>query len=230
MIKNIVIRNLSLQKKGNIILEDISLKLLPGVSYLLYGRNGAGKSSLLKCLVGLDNAFTGDIYFNDPKSKNPAGIFTRIYLPENLNIPAQIKVGDYIESFVKIYKEQNRYRYTLHKELKECFKIEKFDSKYFGELSKGMKKLVFISTVLISDSDLIVLDEPFEGLDLIRKEEVVNILLQQTDEDRIVVLTSHEIARMNTKFDCLISIKEGNVTQIRNKHEKPSYEEMLTFI
>lgn len=225
-----IIEELFLQKKENKILEDISLEFHVGVSYLLYGRNGAGKSSLLKCLAGIEKNYKGNIYGSCAGNNLPAMNVRKAYLPENIDIPNQIKVKDYIDSFIKIYTAQGRYDKDLHQLLNERFNINSFVDQYFGELSKGMQKLVLITIVLMSCSDLIVLDEPFEGLDLISKEELLNVLLQITANGCIVVLSSHEVARMNTKFDCLISMKEGRITNIRDKQKKPTYEEMLSFI
>lgn len=221
MNNKILVSNLSLIKKDQKILDDISLDLRVGKTYLIYGRNGAGKTSLFKCLLGLEKRFDGIINF-------PQG--TKTYLPEDEDIPDQILVGDYLKSFTEILKDEGRYLPKLHEFLSKKFKINTFSNKYFGEISKGMKKLIFITIALISNSELVVLDEPFEGLDIINKEILVEILTNKLKKDRIVLLSSHEIGGINKRFDYLISLKEGRITKFLDTNSKTTYKQILSYI
>lgn len=218
---NIKINNLSLIKKGERILENICLELIEGEKYLIYGRNGAGKSTLFKCITGLEKAYQGVVKLNGN---------TVTYLPENEDIPDQIKVQSYMNSFVNIFREKGRYLPETHMYLEKEFNLTAFSNSYFGEISKGMKKLVFLTITLISDSHLIVLDEPLEGLDMINKEFLIDFLSSEAAKGKIIFLSSHEISSLNRKFDHLISLRKGRITKIFQNQEDLTYKKMLSFI
>lgn len=222
----IIVKNLSVSKNGADILKKINLQISEGKSYLLYGRNGAGKTTFIKSIVGLQENYQGDIQFNLKHSTS-----LRIsYLPENVSIYENIKVKDYINSFIFLYKNMNLFNEDHYIKLCEIFEIKKYVNKTFGSLSKGMEKMVLLCISFMKESDALVLDEPFEGLDIVIKEKLSKFLFKEAEKGKILLLSSHEIAEVYDNFDYVIGMKAGRITVIAGKDIKRDYQDLLTQI
>lgn len=222
----IIVNNLSVSINGAYILKKINLQFIEGKSYLLYGRNGAGKTTFIKSIVGLQENFQGDIHF---KLKQSATL--RIsYLQENVSISEHIKVKDYINSFILLYKNMDLFNEGHYIKLSEIFEINKYINKTFGSLSKGMKKMVLLCISFMKESNALVLDEPFEGLDIVIKEKLSKFLLNEAKKGKILLISSHEIAEVFDRFDYVIGMKKGRITAIAGKDIKREYQDLLTQI
>jgi ABC-2 type transport system ATP-binding protein len=222
----IIVKNLSVSKNGADILKKINLQFFEGNSYLLYGRNGAGKTTFIKSIVGLQENYQGDINFN---LKDSTAL--RIsYLPEVVSISEHIKVKDYINSFIFLYKNMVLFNEDHYINLSEIFEINKYKNKTFGSLSKGMKKMVLICISFMKESDVLVLDEPFEGLDIVIKEKLSQFLLNEIKKGKILIISSHEIAEVYDRFDYVIGMKAGRITAIADREINRDYQHLLTQI
>jgi len=224
----IEISGLNLDYKHERVLRDVNISFSSCKSYLVIGRNGAGKTSLFNCLTGFESDYIGKINFTY-KEKNVTNIKISCF-PELFEIPDNILVKKYVESFVEIYKMQKRYLPELHEKLKEKFDLANFENKQFGALSKGMKKLVFLTLTLISESDLILLDEPFEGLDLIGKDIIIDVINSEKEKGRILIISSHEVMGINSHFDELVCLKKGEIVSRLLKNDDREYENILNMI
>jgi len=220
------VNNLSLKKGNEIILQKISLELTSGQSYLLYGKNGAGKTSLLRCLVGLETSSHGEV------SLNPSVNITEItsFLPSTNKLPNSLNVGNYIRSFNDLFDSTGQFDKALFEKVYEMFQIKSFEDKKFGELSKGMAKMVFITISLMKKSDFIVLDEPFEALDITMKIALLQLLLAEVANGKMLLVSSHEIAETYKHFDHLIGIKKGLIASILQRDNITDYQELINQI
>lgn len=218
----IIIDNITLQKKNELVLNGISIEFKMGQSYLLYGKNGAGKTSLLRCLTGLEKSFKGNISTNDTSvDKNIA------FLPDIYSLHDTIVVGTYIESFRLLFESNELLDDERFKKSYDLFNINSFRDKNFGSLSKGMTKMVFITITMMKKSNLIILDEPFEGLDIVMKKGLLELIMDEVSNGKLLIVSSHEIAEVYKQFDQLIGIKEGKITSILNRDEVSTYEELI---
>lgn len=215
--------NLIFEKKGNLILNQIDLELNAGQSYLLFGKNGAGKTSLLRCMTGLEKSYKGSINYSDESSLDQKVT----YLPDTYSLHDTIVIGKYIQSFRLLFEfnglfDEVRFNKTYH-----MFNIHSFSDKNFGSLSKGMIKMVFITITMMKKSKFIVLDEPFEGLDIVMKKGLLELLIEEVSNGKLLIVSSHEVAEIYKQFEQLIGIKEGKITSIINRDEIFSYEELI---
>lgn len=220
------VNSISLRKDNDNILKDISLELKSGQSYLLYGKNGAGKTSLLKCIVGLDTGYQGDI------SLDPSGNIIEIisYLSCTNKLPVTLNVGDYIRSFKLLLESKNQFDQMLFEKAYSTFHIKSYQQKNFGSLSKGMLKMVFISITMMKKSDIIVLDEPFEGLDISMKLALLEILISEVKKGKLLIASSHEVAEIYKSFDQLIGIKKGRIASVLQNDNIADYQEVINQI
>ncbi|MTI86968.1 MAG: ABC transporter ATP-binding protein [Balneolaceae bacterium] len=226
----VLVEDLSLKKGSKEILSKVSISFASGQTHLLYGRNGAGKSSLIKCLLGFERKFRGEIRFEQDGVEIRGGELKKTFLPELIDMPDQIKIKEYIHSYSMLLGDQGRFDEELFDSLCKKFEIDSYAAKKFGQLSKGMKKLILIALTLSSEPDLIILDEPLEGLDLISKEHLVEILMNESEKGRIVVVSSHEVASLQNRFDAMISLRDGKITKELKKGEMVEYEQLLKLI
>jgi len=224
--KQIIVSNLSVSKKETKILKNINLQLDEGKSYLLYGRNGAGKTTLINCIVGLEKGYQGDIKLN----LNKEAMLKISYLPEDTSVSEYIRVKDYIDSFIFLYEEMNLFNQSTYQKLTEIFETKNYKNKFFGSLSKGMKKMVLLCISLMKESDVLALDEPFEGLDIIIKEKLAKFLIGESNKGKILILSSHEIAEVYENFDFVIGMKTGKITGITGSEVDIKYQDLLTQI
>lgn len=219
----IKIENLIFEKKKSLILNEINLELNAGHSYLLYGKNGAGKTSLLRCLTGLEKSFKGSISYQGETSDD----LNATYLPDTYSLHDTIVIGTYIESFRLLFESNGLFDVERFKRTYDLFNINSFRDKNFGSLSKGMIKMVFITITMMKKSSLIVLDEPFEGLDIVMKKGLLELLIDEVSKGKLLIVSSHEVAEIYKQFDQLIGIKGGKITSILNREEVFTYEELI---
>ena len=189
-------------------LKHINLKIEEKTFNCIIGENGSGKSTLLKCILGLNKGYTGEII-----KQNRIG-----YLPQKSeiqsNFPASIEevvlsgtIADRIKS-IFYTKEDKAKAEKIMKELK-IYDIRK---KCFADLSGGQQQRVLIARSLCATENLIILDEPTNGLDPRIARQIYELLDHLKKKDNITVLmVSHDIERALKYADNVIEIKEGKV-------------------
>jgi len=207
------IKNLSKKFKDVYVLKDINLTFESGKIYGFTGRNGSGKSVLLKIICGFYTPSTGEVLLdnynyilnNDFPKSTRCLIEKPNFLPdltgyENLKLLASIenKIGD--KEIMDTIEKLN---------LKE--EINKKYSKY----SLGTKQKLGISQVLMEDPKLIVLDEPLNGIENETAKEVRKILNEEKKKDKIIIVASHIKEDIDTLADVVYNIDNGIVEKIK---------------
>ncbi len=207
------IKNLSKKFKDVYVLKDINLTFESGKIYGFTGRNGSGKSVLLKIICGFYTPSTGEVLLdnynyilnNDFPKSTRCLIEKPNFLPdltgyENLKLLASIenKIGD--KEILDTIEKLN---------LKE--EINKKYSKY----SLGTKQKLGIAQVLMEDPELIVLDEPLNGIENDTAKEVRKILNEEKKKDKIIIVASHIKEDIDTLADVVYNIDNGIVEKIK---------------
>lgn len=207
------IKNLSKKFKDVYVLKDINLTFESGKIYGFTGRNGSGKSVLLKIICGFYTPSTGEVLLdnynyilnNDFPKSTRCLIEKPNFLPdltgyENLKLLASIenKIGD--KEIMDTIEKLN---------LKE--EINKKYSKY----SLGTKQKLGIAQVLMEDPKLIVLDEPLNGIENEPAKEVRKILNEEKKKDKIIIVASHIKEDIDTLADVVYNIDNGIVEKIK---------------
>ena len=193
------IKNLSKKFKDVYVLKDINLTFESGKIYGFTGRNGSGKSVLLKIICGFYTPSTGEVLLNNYNYilNNDFPKNTRCL---NLKLLASIenKIGD--KEIMDTIEKLN---------LKE--EINKKYSKY----SLGTKQKLGIAQVLMEDPKLIVLDEPLNGIENETAKEVRKILNEEKKKDKIIIVASHIKEDIDTLADVVYNIDNGIVEKIK---------------
>lgn len=205
--------------------DDISFEIKEGEIFGLLGVNGAGKTTTFRMIVGLLDKTKGDItLFNkkiDYSQTDKIGFLTeeRSLLPSKTVYEQAIFYGR-----LKGMDEE-----TIEKRLDEYlkeFKIEDYKNRKIKELSKGNQQKVQFITSIIHSPKLLILDEPFSGLDPINVEMFKNAILKLKKEKTIIIFSSHRMDHVEYFCDSLIilvkgkSVLQGKLTDIKNSYKQ----------
>ncbi len=194
----IVINNLS-KKYGSLeVLSEISIQLQPGRVYGLVGENGAGKTTLFRCLAGLED-FEGEI--TPPKQERKSSMGLLLTEPFFFS---KITGREYIQMHgnardLELGQIENKNIFDLP--------LDRYASAY----STGMKKKLALTAILVQQNQFYILDEPFNGLDLQSNMVVMEIVKKLKALGKIVLVSSHVFATLNTLCDEIHLLKEGKL-------------------
>ncbi len=177
---------------GMVALDGIDLEVPPGAIYTLVGPNGAGKTTLIKVLMNIIGATSGTASVLGTDSRKLGGkSFARIgYVSENQELPDWMTAGGMLAYFRNFYPEWDR---ELERQL-----VRQFDlplNRKLKHMSRGMRMKASLASSLAYRPALIVLDEPFSGLDPLVRDELIEGLLERAPETTIF-LSSHDLAEI----------------------------------
>lgn len=198
----------------NIVLEDLNFRINPGEILGLLGKNGAGKTTLMKILLGLIRDYSGEIYYdgnilnhNDIKIMNTIGslvdaaFYNELTAYENMKIlmmvTPKIKKNEYNERIINLLRFVD---------------LDKYSKRQVKAFSFGMKQRLALAQALISDPKLLILDEPFVGLDPIGIDIVKNTLIKFSKEKKVsIIFSSHQLTEVEEISDNLLVIDGGKI-------------------
>jgi ABC-2 type transport system ATP-binding protein len=189
------------------VLHSIDLAVPEGSIYALVGANGAGKTTLIKLLMNILRPTSGHARILGLDSHNIAGeAFTRIgYVSENQELPEWMTVGAMLDYLRPFYPQWDR---TLEQQL-----IRQFDlplKRKLKHLSRGMKMKAAFASSLVFRPSLMVLDEPFTGLDPLVRDELIEGLLERAPETTIF-LSSHDLAEIESFASHVGYLEQGKI-------------------
>ena len=187
--------------------DHVSLKLEAGHVYAMLGPNGSGKTTWMKMAAGLIKPTSGMVLYRD----EPVGIESRRHVaymstePYFYNWMTIKDVGAYYGDFFEDYSAA-RFRELLGRmELTETMKIR--------ALSSGMMAKLKIAVTMARDAEVYMLDEPFNGIDLLARDEIRASILQFATEDKVMLLSSHLVEEMEAVADRALFIREGRLVE-----------------
>jgi ABC-2 type transport system ATP-binding protein len=204
--------------------DDLTLTVREGVAYGFLGRNGAGKTTTIRILMNVFREDAGVALIDGvPSYKEPKRIG---YLPEERGMYSKRGVLEQLVYFGKLKGlDKEAATREAHAKLSEMEATEYTDKK-LETLSKGNQQKIQLAAALLGDPDIIILDEPFSGLDPINAQVLKNAVRRQVDEGRTVIFSSHQMAQVEEFCDdiCIIdqgrSVLEGNLAQIKRSYPR----------
>ena len=219
---SLVLKNVSKSFAGKQAVDNISFSLeKPGV-YGLLGTNGAGKTTTIRMLLGIIKKDSGEITWKgkavDRKNVNFG------YLPEERGVYPKTKIFDQLMYFAEL-KGMNKEETikSINKWAKEL-KVEEYLQMTAEKLSKGNQQKIQFMTAIIHDPELVVLDEPFSGLDPVNTEILKNIIIDLIKNGKYIIMSAHQMATIEEFCsDILILNKGKTVLQGNLKEIKETY-------
>ncbi len=207
---------------GKKVVDKVSLKLdKPGV-YGLLGTNGAGKTTTIRILLGIINKDSGEITWNGQAVNRKDVNFG--YLPEERGVYPKTKILDQLIYFAEL-KGMNKVdaEKSIRKWAKRL-KVEEYLEMPAEKLSKGNQQKIQFMTAIIHDPDLVVLDEPFSGLDPVNTTILKDIIINLVKAGKYVIMSAHQMATIEEFCsDILILNKGKTVLQGNLKDIKAAY-------
>ncbi|WP_339840936.1 ABC transporter ATP-binding protein [uncultured Maribacter sp.] len=198
-----------LQKKfgKNIVLSDLDLTIEKAGVFAILGPNGSGKTTLIKSVLGMVVPDKGSIsVMGEPIKKNWKYRKEIDYLPQIANFPGNLKVYELIRMIKDLRQSPSN-----EERLIELFKLEPFLDKKLSTLSGGTKQKVNIVLAFMFDSPLLILDEPTTGLDPASLIHLKNLIREQKEMKKTVLITSHIMQFVAEVSDVIVYLLEGDI-------------------
>jgi len=190
-----------------IVLDGLDLEISKGGIFAILGPNGSGKTTLIKCLLGMVIPNKGDIIFDKKSVLGKWAYRNNLnYLPQIANFPPNLTVIELIK-MVKNLRPKD----SDTEELIELFGLKSSLDKKLGNLSGGTKQKVNIVLAFMFDSDLIVLDEPTNGLDPIALIHLKEIIQKEKDKGKTILITTHIMSFVDEVADEIVFLLDGKI-------------------
>lgn len=209
--------------------DDVSFSIEQGSIFGLLGPNGAGKTTLLRMITGIFYPDSGDLLF-DGKPFDPQNDFVHIgYMPEERGLYKKMKIGEqavYLAQLKGLSKSEalEKIKYWFKK-----FEMESWWNKKVEDLSKGMsQKLQFVTTVL-HEPKLIILDEPFSGLDPVNANLIKDEIYGLAQRGSTIIFSTHRMEQVEEICDHIIlmnlgkKILDGSVTDVKQQFKENKF-------
>lgn len=205
------IKNLTKEFKEIKVLDDVSLTLESGKIYGLVGRNGSGKSVLLKIICGFYYPTSGEVLLdgNNYIDKNEFPLNTRALI-EKPNFLPDLTGYENLELLASI---QNKIGKREILDILDKVHLKNEMNKKYGKYSLGMKQKLGIAQVLMEDPDFILLDEPFNGVEDSTVDEIRKLLLEEKKKGKLILIATHIKEDINELCDVLYRINDGKVME-----------------
>ena len=216
MEKVIAARNLTKEYDGLLAVDHVTFEVNRGEVFGFLGPNGAGKTSTIRMLVGLTEPSEGsalvagyDIRKEIVEVKRRVGVVT-----ETSNLYDELTAGENLLFASQLYNVPRNERPTRIKELLERFHLTDRRDTKFGKLSRGLKRRVVIAAALVHRPEIIFMDEPTTGLDVVSARSLRKYIQELQKEGTTVFLTTHYIEEADQLADRIALIVKGNIVTV----------------
>src|SRR5438477_5476141 len=205
--------------------SDLSLQVKPGRVFGLIGPNGAGKTTTIRMIVNITIPDTGSIELLGQRMTT--ALQDRIgYLPEERGLYKKMKVGEQLRFFAELKDIHGKEADARIDKWLAKLQLSDWKAKRTKELSKGMQQKVQFITAVIHDPDLLILDEPFSGLDPVNVDIMKDTILELRNTNKTIILSTHqmEIAEKLCDDVCMINrahkVLDGRLREIRRSFSR----------
>ncbi|HEY6404187.1 MAG TPA: ABC transporter ATP-binding protein [Blastocatellia bacterium] len=191
------------------VLRDVSFGVRPGEVLGLIGPNGAGKTTLFECMAGVLPSDGGVIWRNKQSLTSALRKNMLFYMPDGVTPWAEQTVNWALGFVERLYDGPVKATETL-----SALKLENLRYARIGSLSKGERKRLLLAIGLLTPQPLLMLDEPFDGLDLRQTRDVTALLRTQADRGRTLMLSIHQLVDAARVCDRFILLSDGRVAGV----------------
>ena len=220
------VRNLRKYYATQKAVDDVSFSLAPGSIFGLLGPNGAGKTTLIRMITGIFYPDEGEILFHGAKLDPMKDIANIGYMPEERGLYKKMKIGEQAVYLAQLKGLSHKEATRRAKEWFIKFNMESWWSKKVEDLSKGMgQKLQFVTTVM-HEPKLIILDEPFSGLDPVNSNLIKEEIYQLARKGASIIFSTHRMEQVEEICDHIIlmnngkKILDGTVREVKQQYKE----------
>lgn len=198
------------------VLKNISLELHKGESLALIGPNGCGKTTLIKCILGMVIPESGSIIFDGKAIENHYKYREEIgYMPQIGHYPDNMTIGHIIEMITQIRKSDK----NLDDDLLNAFQLKDMYHKKMSTLSGGTTQKVSATLAFLFDPKVLILDEPTAGLDPISSEILKEKIVLEKSKGKLILITSHILSELDELITGLVLMQDGEI-KLKNSIEE----------
>lgn len=205
----IEVKNLSFSygRKKQKVFDDFSLTLSEGAVYGLLGKNGTGKSTLLYLMTGLLRPQAGKVYYKgiDISLRYPLTLQDMFLVPEEFVLPS-VSLRQYVKLNAPFYPRFSQ------EQLNACLRdFDMSEDIHLGELSMGQKKKAYVCFALATNTSLLVMDEPSNGLDIPSKSQFRKVIASGMTDEKSVIISTHQVRDIDSLLDHVVIIDGSRV-------------------
>lgn len=203
------VENLSVRYGARPVLSSVSLDVPAGAVFALLGRNGTGKSSLVRCLLGHQRPTQGKTFIaTEDVWKNRARLMNRVgFVPEDSDAPPEMTVDAVLRFCSRLYRSWDQ-KGALERLGRGAVPLDV----PFGRLSKGQRKQVALALALAPSPDVLILDDPSLGLDVVARKVLFDELISElADRGITIFVTTHDLAGIEGIADRVAILRDGKV-------------------
>jgi ABC-2 type transport system ATP-binding protein len=207
------------------VVDKLDLQVAKGTVFGFVGTNGAGKTTTIKLLVGILKPTSGTIRLLGEELKNPGHTIKQRMgvVTEDLSLFEHLKGQEQLYFTSRIYGLDTKTIQERSEELFELFGLQNHQHRFVRDYSKGMKKKLALMSAIIHNPEILILDEPFEGIDPVSMRVIQKNLSQMAQNGVTIFLTSHNLLLIETMCTEVAIIHKGeklfhgSVPDVRNK-------------
>jgi len=194
-------------------LDGISFEVEPGEVFGLLGPNGAGKTTAVKILLGLTHATSGEaslfgISVGRPESRRRVG-----YLPEGHRFPGYLTARATLKVFGRMSGMSSRAIRARSSELLERVRLSEWADVRVKKFSKGMVQRLGLAAALVHDPDVLLLDEPTDGVDPVGRREIRDLLREEAARGRAILINSHLLSEIEQTCARVAILRKGRIVR-----------------
>jgi ABC-2 type transport system ATP-binding protein len=211
----IEIKNVTKKYGDKVALNDVSFTVPDGEIFAFIGHNGAGKTTLIKAIVGIHDFDNGEILINGKSIKeNPVSCKSEIaFVPDNPELYENMKAIDFIDFICDMYEVSAEVRDKNIKRYAKLFEIENNLNDPISSMSHGMKQKIALISALAHDPKVLIMDEPFVGLDPKAVFDVKEVMNEMVKEGKIIFFSTHILDVAEKLCSKVAIIKNGKLVK-----------------
>ena len=216
------IENVSKKYGRKLVVDNISIELDKPQVFGLLGTNGAGKTTTIRMLLGIIKKDSGTITWNDKEVDRKKVNFG--YLPEERGVYPKVKIMNQLKYFAELKGMEKEDTIKSIKKWAKILKVEEYLEMPAEKLSKGNQQKIQFMTSVIHDPELIVLDEPFSGLDPVNTEILKNVIIDLVKKGKYIIMSAHEMHTIEEFCTNILilnkgkTVLKGNINDIKNTY------------
>ncbi len=212
MKQGIQVENLSKRFGATTVLDQVSIEANAGEITGIIGRNGSGKTVLFKCITGLLTEQEGKILIHR-EEKKPGALLSDVGVI--IEEPSFLKMYSGRKNLEYLYRINNKMDLAHIEAVLEKVGLDPKSKKHVGKYSMGMKQRLAIAQVIMEDPEIIILDEPFNGLDNAGVEEMRSLFLELKKKGKIILVASHNAEDIEVLCDHVYRMDQGVIEKVR---------------
>jgi ABC-2 type transport system ATP-binding protein len=223
---NLTVENINKAFGEKQVLRDVSFNVRAGSAFGLIGRNGSGKTTTIRIIMGIFPADSGTVTVDGAPSGQAIGNLSRRfgYLPEERGLYPKRVIADQMAYICELRGMTAADARRRSLEMLERLEAGEYYKKKLDTLSKGNQQKIQLAIALLNDPELVILDEPFSGLDPVNARILKDIVIQLAREGRTVIFSSHQMSHVEEFCDDICMIDDGRIVMDGNLREiKHSY-------